>query len=84
MANPRKPNSAPAAAKYLGAGLTWVGSTGLFMYLGSRLDEAWGSKPLCTVVGALVGGAAGFYYLYRQLIESTRRSGHDRKTDRKE
>ena len=84
MPNQHKPNPAPPAAKYLGAGLTWVGSTGLFMWLGSRLDVWWGSKPLWTVVGAFVGGAAGFYYLYRQLIDSTRRSDHDRKTDRKE
>lgn len=73
----------PSPAKYMGAGLTWAGSTGLFMYLGSLLDAQWHSKPAFTVIGAFVGGAAGFYYLYRRLVAGTRRPGDKQETDRR-
>jgi F0F1-type ATP synthase assembly protein I len=72
----------PSPVQYLGAGLTWVGSTGLFMYLGSLLDRHWQSEPAFTVAGAFVGGAAGFYYLYRRLVAGTR-PRDKRETDRK-
>jgi hypothetical protein len=81
MAEGREPP--PSPAKYLGAGLTWVASTGLFMYLGSLLDARWGSKPALTVVGAFVGAAAGFYYLYRRLVAETRSGDDKRKTEHK-
>ncbi len=73
-----------ADAKYLGVGITLVGSTGLFLYLGSLLDAHWGSKPALTVVGAFVGAGLGFYNLYRLLATDTRRAAHERETGRKQ
>ena len=59
-------------ARYLGLGLTWALSTALFLYLGSLVDGWLGSKPAFTLIGAFVGAAAGFYYLYHHLVEATR------------
>lgn len=61
-------NSAPPPAAFLGLGLTWVLSTGLFLYLGSLLDAHWGTKPIFSLLGALIGAVAGFYYLYHQAV----------------
>lgn len=66
------------ATKFLGVGLTWVGSTVLFLYVGSWADGRLGTKPWLSLLGAVVGAAAGFYYLIRQLATVT-----PRKTDRK-
>jgi hypothetical protein len=73
--NDAKRSPAAQAAKYLGVGMTWAASTGLFMYAGTRLDERWGTDPVLTLVGALVGASAGFYYLYRQVVAEGRRPG---------
>jgi F0F1-type ATP synthase assembly protein I len=67
------------ATRFLGVGLTWVGSTVLFLLLGSWADGRLGTKPWLSLLGAVVGAAAGFYYLIRQLAAAT-----PRKTDRKE
>ncbi len=85
MDESREPQrKAPAqAAKYLGVGLTWVGSTALFLYLGSLLDGAWSTEPVFTLIGAFVGAVAGFYHLYRQVIAGSG-PGPRQKTDRKQ
>ena len=54
-------------ARFLGIGLTWVGSTVLFLYLGKLVDKWVGTDQVFTIVGALVGIAAGFYYVFRQV-----------------
>ena len=64
----REPSQAVQASKYLGVGLTWALSTALFLYLGSLADGWLGTEPWLTVIGAFVGGAAGFYHMYRQLV----------------
>jgi hypothetical protein len=69
--------------KFIGVGVTLVGSTGLFMYLGSLLDARWDSKPALTLAGAFVGAAAGFYNLYRQLVSDSGREGGEAGTGRK-
>jgi F0F1-type ATP synthase assembly protein I len=79
-----KRNPTAQAAKYLGVGLTWAGSTALFLYLGSLLDGVWGTEPWLALVGAFVGAAAGFYNLYRQVAAETRRPGRKQETDQKE
>jgi hypothetical protein len=55
------------AGRYLGVGMTWALSTALFLYLGKTLDGRLGTRPWLTLIGAAVGGAAGFYYLYHSL-----------------
>lgn len=65
--------SLPAqAGKYLGTGMTWALSTALFLYLGTWVDRWVGTESVFALVGAFVGAAAGFYYLYHHLVEDSR------------
>jgi F0F1-type ATP synthase assembly protein I len=54
---------------YLGLGWAFALTTLAFVGLGYLLDRWLGAAPIFTVVGMLVGGAAGFYYLVRQALE---------------
>ena len=78
----RKP--AGAGTKFLGLGLTWVGSTVLFLWLGSLVDRWVGTDQLFTVIGAGVGIVAGFFYMYWQVAAGNRSGETTRKTDTKE
>jgi ATP synthase protein I len=78
------PGTAAEASRYLGVGLTWALSTALFLYLGSVADRWLGSEPWLTLIGAFVGAAAGFWYMYRHLVtdpqrkrDAERRAGQD-------
>ncbi len=62
------PTGMSAVGPYLGLGLTWALSTLLFLWLGSRADRWLGTEPWLTLIGAFVGAAAGFYYMYRHLV----------------
>ena len=62
------PGTAAEASRYLGVGLTWALSTALFLYLGTLADRWLDSEPWLTLIGAFVGAAAGFWYMYRQLV----------------
>jgi F0F1-type ATP synthase assembly protein I len=59
--------------------MTWALSTALFLYLGTLLDRRVGTEPLFTLLGAAIGAAAGFYYMYHHLViaprERARRDG---------
>jgi F0F1-type ATP synthase assembly protein I len=57
-----------AAAQHAGWGLTIALSIGLFLWLGLILDRRLGTLPLLTIVGSFVGGAAGFYSMFRRLV----------------
>jgi F0F1-type ATP synthase assembly protein I len=54
--------------EYLGLGAGFAGSTLLFTFLGWFLDGRIGTTPLFTLIGVLVGGAGGFYSLYRRAM----------------
>jgi len=74
------PGTAAEASRYLGVGLTWALSTALFLYLGTLADQWLGSTPWFTLIGAFVGAAAGFWYMYRNLvIEPERKRAAERK-----
>ena len=66
-------------AHYLGYGLTLAGSTFLVLVGGQALDGKLGTGPLFTLLGAFVGAAAGFWYMYRNLVADG--GGSDRKED---
>src|SRR5687768_7605622 len=55
-------------SRYLGYGATWALSTLLFLWLGTKADAWLGIEPALTLVGAFVGAAAGFYYMYSNLV----------------
>lgn len=69
MKNGPKPPQQVEISRYLGFGMTWALSTLLFLWLGTVLDKWLGTKPALTVIGAFVGAAAGFYYMYRHLVQ---------------
>jgi hypothetical protein len=62
-----------SVGRYTGYGLQLAASVGLFMAGGWWVDGKLGTAPLLTIIGALVGGAAGFYSLYLHLVK--RRDG---------
>jgi len=51
-----------AVGQYTGYGLTWAMATGLFLGCGWWLDGKVGTAPLFTIIGAFVGGGAGFFF----------------------
>lgn len=61
-----------ATGRYMGHGLTWALSTLLFLLLGGWVDSKVGTMPLFMILGAFVGGAAGFYSLYHHLVQDSR------------
>lgn len=63
-----KPPQNVEIARALSLGLTWALSTALFLYLGSLADRWLGTDPVLTIAGTFIGAAAGFYYLYSQLM----------------
>ena len=69
-----KPPLKVEMARALSLGLTWALSTAFFLYLGRLADDWLGTEPVLTLIGALVGAAAGFYYLYSQLMAGQRKS----------
>jgi F0F1-type ATP synthase assembly protein I len=62
-----------AAGHFTGYGLTWALSTLLFLLAGWWLDGKVGTMPLFLILGAFVGGGAGFYSLYRHIVLDARK-----------
>jgi F0F1-type ATP synthase assembly protein I len=69
-----------AAGQYMGYGLTWALSTLLFLLGGWWLDGKLGTMPFFLILGAFVGGGAGFYSLYRHIVLDPRERGKDADT----
>lgn len=69
------------AAQYLGYGLSWALSTGLFLVGGWLVDRWLGTLPLFLIVGAFVGAGAGFYSLYYHLVIEPRRRSEESARD---
>ena len=68
-AQPKKDGSQLVnAAQYLGYGLTWALSTGLFLVGGWFVDRWLGTMPLFLIAGAFIGAGAGFYSLYWHMV----------------
>lgn len=73
-------------ARFSGHGLTIALATGLFLFVGWWLDSRFGTTPLLTIVGALVGAAAGFYSMLQHLLflpreAEERRAAREREAD---
>ena len=66
-----------ASGRYMGFGLTWALSVLLFLGVGAWLDSKLGTSPLLLILGAFVGGAAGFYSLYYHIVIEPRRQRSD-------
>ena len=64
-----------SVGRYSGLGLQWAASVGLFLAAGHWADKRIGTDPYLTIVGAFVGGAAGFYSLYGGRMKGQKKSG---------
>ena len=67
--------SGPSPATFAGAGVQFVVSILLFLYLGKWLDGKLGTAPWLLMAGVFVGAAAGFYSFYVKIMAASRRSG---------
>ena len=59
--------------RYAHLGFQLALSIGLFLFGGWWLDGKVGTTPLFTIVGAMVGAAAGFYSIVHQLMGALRK-----------
>ena len=66
-----------ASGQYMGLGMTWALAVLLFLGVGAWLDSKLGTSPLLLIVGAFVGGGAGFYSLYYHIVIEPRERGHE-------
>ena len=66
-----------ASGQFMGHGLTWALSVLLFLGLGAWLDSKLGTAPILLVIGAFVGGGAGFYNLYYHIVIEPREREND-------
>ena len=74
--DPVRSEMVSAAGRFMGYGLAWALSVLLFLLGGWWLDGITRTTPLFTILGAFVGGGAGFYSLYRHIVEaSTEQNG---------
>ena len=60
-----------SGAAYAGLGLQFALSILLFLFVGNWLDKRLGTSFLA-ILGAFVGGSAGFYSIYRKLMAAQR------------
>ena len=70
-ANPRD-GKGPGAGDLAGAGLGFAASVALFLFLGMWADGKLGTSPWLLIVGAFIGGAGGFWSMYRRLMAAPR------------
>jgi len=68
-------NGGPSPASFAGAGVQFVVSILLFLYVGKWLDAKLGTAPWLLMLGVYVGAGAGFYSFYRRVMAASRRNG---------
>jgi F0F1-type ATP synthase assembly protein I len=69
---------------YVGAGFTFAFAILLFGAGGWALDGWLGTRPLFAVIGALLGGVAGFLSLYTRVTRQTEKDKRERGTGSRE
>ena len=70
-ANPRD-GKGPGAGGLAGVGLGFAASVALFLFLGMWADGKLGTSPWLLILGAFIGGAGGFWSMYRRLVVAPR------------
>jgi F0F1-type ATP synthase assembly protein I len=65
----------PSPASFAGAGIGFVISILLFLYIGKWLDAKLGTAPWLLIAGVFVGAGAGFYSFYRRIMSASRDHG---------
>ena len=57
-----------ASFQFLGHGITLAAAVALFGWVGFEVGRRTGAEELMTILGVLLGGTAGFYNLYVQVV----------------
>ncbi len=57
-----------ASAQFLGHGMALAATVALFGWVGFEVGRRTGTETLLTILGVILGGAAGFYNLYVQVV----------------
>jgi hypothetical protein len=57
-----------ASSQFLGHGITFAASVALFGWIGFKVGARFGAESLLMLLGMLLGGAAGLYNLYVQIV----------------
>ena len=57
-----------ASSQFLGHGMTLAAAVALFGWVGFEVGTRTGAEAPLTILGVLLGGAAGFYNLYVQVV----------------
>ena len=57
-----------ASSQFLGQGITVAAAVALFGWVGFEVGTRTGAQALLTTLGVFLGGAAGFYNLYVQVV----------------
>lgn len=57
-----------ASSQFLGHGMTLAASVALFGWVGFKVGTRIGAESLLMILGMLLGGAAGSYNLYVQVV----------------
>ena len=66
------------SSQFLGFGMTFAASVALFGWIGFKVGTFIGAESPLTILGALFGGAVGFYSLYAHVvIRSREEQGHE-------
>lgn len=66
-----------ASGQFMGHGLTLALAVLLFLGVGAWVDSKLGTAPILMVIGAFVGGGAGFYNLYARMVLEPREREED-------
>jgi F0F1-type ATP synthase assembly protein I len=72
-----------AGYKYVTLGIQFAGGIILFMVIGLWFDREFGSLPIGTVAGTLVGAVLSFLVVYRRLQQDAERE-RERRAGQKE
>ena len=70
-----------ASSQFLGHGMTFAASVALFGWVGFKIGARIGAESLLMILGMLLGGAAGFYNLYVQVVIRPREEQGQEKSD---
>ena len=65
----------------LGLGLNIVAAAFLFGFLGQWIGRRVGAEDVLTLLGGMLGAAAGFYSLYLHLIVRPRQDQEEKKPE---
>ncbi|MBA2685468.1 MAG: AtpZ/AtpI family protein [Gemmatimonadaceae bacterium] len=68
-------HESPSPASFAGAGVQFVVSILLFLYIGKWADAKLGTAPWLLMLGVFVGAGAGFYSFYRKIMAASRSHG---------